>query len=568
MELLLWLVVVVFHGLLFCPAWCETCHHVFHVEEASYTRLCRTKNMLTVNGQFPGPTLHAHRGDKLVVKVYNQAKENVTIHWHGVKQPTNPWSDGAEYITQCPIRPGEFFIYTLIFTDEEGTLWWHAHSDYTRATVHGVIVVYPRHGTSYPFPKPSEEVIIVLGEWWNSDVNAVLEEALETGADPNTSDAYTINGQPGDLYPCSKQGTFRMLVEHGKTYLLRMVNAAMDNGLFFSIAGHLLTLVGSDGSYTKPLTTDYILINPGETMDLRLNANQDPGNLYYMAARAFSYLPIDNIDNTTTTAIVQYASNYTLQSTTPLLPLLPFYNDTEAATNFTFSIRSLASIRCPIDVPTTVEHRIIVTVAVNELDCPRASCKGPNGTRLLASLNNISFVNPAIDILEAYFKGINGVFGTNFPSRPPYYYNFTAENQPLDLLKPRLGTEVRILEYGATVEIVFQATSLVVAESHPMHLHGYSFYVVGWGFGNFNEEKDPLGYNLEDPPLKNTIAVPRDGWVAVRYTANNPGVWSIHCHFERHLLTGMHTVFIVKDGANPGEKLLPPPPGMPPCYKP
>ena len=44
------------------------------------------------------------------------------------------------------------------------------------------------------------------GEWWNADVNQVIKEALQTGADPNISDAYTINGQPGDLYPCSKPG--------------------------------------------------------------------------------------------------------------------------------------------------------------------------------------------------------------------------------------------------------------------------------------------------------------------------------------------------------------------------
>jgi laccase len=34
----------------------------------------------------------------------------------------------------------------------------------------------------------------------------VLRLADFTGAAPNVSDAYTINGQPGDLYRCSKQG--------------------------------------------------------------------------------------------------------------------------------------------------------------------------------------------------------------------------------------------------------------------------------------------------------------------------------------------------------------------------
>lgn len=80
-----------------------------------------------------------------------------------MKQPRNPWSDGPEYITQCPIQPGASFTQRIIFSTEEGTLWWHAYSDWSRATVHGAIFVYPKHGTSYPFPKPDAEVPIILG---------------------------------------------------------------------------------------------------------------------------------------------------------------------------------------------------------------------------------------------------------------------------------------------------------------------------------------------------------------------------------------------------------------------
>ncbi|XLR46582.1 hypothetical protein S83_031242, partial [Arachis hypogaea] len=50
------------------------------IKSSSYTRLCSTKNILTVNGEFPGPTLKAHTGDTLIVNVYNQANHNITIH--------------------------------------------------------------------------------------------------------------------------------------------------------------------------------------------------------------------------------------------------------------------------------------------------------------------------------------------------------------------------------------------------------------------------------------------------------------------------------------------------------
>ena len=38
---------------------------------------------------------------------------------------------------------------------------------------------------------------------------AVYEQFIATGGVPNQSDAFTINGQPGDLYPCSKSGIYK-----------------------------------------------------------------------------------------------------------------------------------------------------------------------------------------------------------------------------------------------------------------------------------------------------------------------------------------------------------------------
>ncbi|KAM7518631.1 hypothetical protein LguiB_017593 [Lonicera macranthoides] len=54
----------------------------FVVNETPYTRLCSTKNILTVNGQYPGPTLFAHRGDTIIVDVHNKGSQNVTLHWY------------------------------------------------------------------------------------------------------------------------------------------------------------------------------------------------------------------------------------------------------------------------------------------------------------------------------------------------------------------------------------------------------------------------------------------------------------------------------------------------------
>ncbi|XP_058084408.1 laccase-15-like [Magnolia sinica] len=552
---------VLFHGLFICMVSAKRHHQSFELRETPITRLCENKTILTINGQFPGPTLHARYGDTIVLNVTNRAKHNFTIHWHGVKQLRNPWGDGPEYITQCPIQPGATYGYEIVFTDEEGTLWWHAHSDWTRATVHGAIVIHPRIGKKYPFVKPLKEFTVILGEWWKSDVNDVLQEMLQTGGGPNNSDAFTINGQPGALYPCSKSDIFREKVFPGKTYLLRLINAAMNDELFFGIAQHRLKLVGMDGKYLKPFYTDYVMITPGQTMDLLIETNQTP-NIYYMAAHAYSSGNVP-FDNTTTTAILEYA-NIT-SSSSPSIPTLPTFNDTEAANNFTKKLKSLASEEHPAFCPQTINKHIYIAVSVKTKPCETASCVLANNRSLSASLNNISFVFPNISILQAYSQGINGVYDTRFPKRPPYYFNFTGDNLPETLLTPRRETQVKVLKFNSTVEIVYQGTSLVEGENHPLHLHGYSFYVVGWGTGNWDSVNHPRNYNLVDPPLINTVGVPRKGWVAIRFRANNPGVWFMHCHLERHLSWGMDTTLIVRNGKGPDAKMQPPPADLPPC---
>ncbi|XP_047162507.1 laccase-15-like [Vigna umbellata] len=537
--------------------------YTFVVKEAQHTRLCSRKNMLTVNGNFPGPTIRVHRGETIFVNVYNKGNYNITLHWHGVKQQRNPWTDGPAYITQCPIQPGRKFRQKLVFSFEEGTVWWHAHSDWARATVHGAIFVYPTKNSPYPFPQPHAEIPIIFGEWWKTDVNEVFTQSVATGGAPNISDALTINGQPGDLFPCSMTETFKLHVEQGRTYHLRVVNAAMNLILFFSVSQHNLTVVGADGSFTKPLTRDYICISPGQTMDVLLQANQEP-NHYYLAARAYSSGVGVAFDNTTTTARVEYSGNYTPSSSLSL-PYLPNFNDTTAAFDFITSLRGLPE-RYPHQVPTNITTQTVTTVSVNTLPCPGGrTCQGPNGTIFAASMNNISFDTPNINILEAYYYHVNGIYKTGFPRFPPFIFNFTADFLPLTLNIPKRETRVNVLNYGATVEIVFQGTNVVAGIDHPMHLHGFSFHVVGYGLGNFNQSKDPVTFNLIDPPYLNTVIVPINGWTAVRFVASNPGVWFMHCHLERHQAWGMETVFIVNNGKASNETLPPPPPDMPPC---
>lgn len=45
------------------------------------------RDMILVNGQFPGPILEVTEGDDVVVEVFNGLDEDSTIHFHGESRP-------------------------------------------------------------------------------------------------------------------------------------------------------------------------------------------------------------------------------------------------------------------------------------------------------------------------------------------------------------------------------------------------------------------------------------------------------------------------------------------------
>lgn len=305
-----------------------------------------------------------------------------------------------------------------------------------------------------------------------------------------------------------------MEVEQGKTYLLRIINAALNDELFFAIAGHNLTVVEVDAVYTKPFITQSILIAPGQTTNILVQANQAPRR-YFMAARPFMDVSL-TVDNKTATAILQYRG--IPNTVLPVLPQLPASNDSAFALGYNKRLRSLNSQKFPANVPLKVDRKLFYTIGFGKDSCP--TCV--NGTRLVASLNNISFEMPQTGLLQAHYFSMKGVFRTDFPDRPPTTFNYTGA--PLTAnLKTLTGTRLSKIAFNSTVQLVLQDTNLLTVESHPFHLHGYNFFVVGTGIGNFDPAKDPAKFNLVDPIERNTVGVPTGGWTAIRFKADNPG---------------------------------------------
>lgn len=296
--------------------------------------------------------------------------------------------------------------------------------------------------------------------------------------------------------------------------MLRIINAALNEELFFKIAGHELTVVEVDAVYTKPLKTDTIVIAPGQTTNVLLKANRATGK-YLVAATPFMDSPIA-VDNVTATATLHYAGS--LSSTITTLTSLPPKNATPVATTFTDSLRSLNSKNYPARVPTKVDHSLFFTVSLGVNPCP--TCV--NGSRVVAAINNVTFVMPKVSLLQAHFFNISGVFTDDFPRKPSVVYDFTGTQQPANLRTNR-GTRLYRLAYNSTVQLVLQDTGMITPENHPIHLHGFNFFVVGRGQGNFNPKRDTKKFNLVDPVERNTVGVPSGGWTAIRFRADNPG---------------------------------------------
>lgn len=564
---------VMFLCLLSKPAFGITRHYRFDIGLRNVTRLCHTRSIVSVNGQFPGPRVIAREGDRLLIEVVNHVPNNMSIHWHGIRQLRSGWADGPAYVTQCPIQTGQSYVYNFTITGQRGTLWWHAHISWLRATVYGPLIILPKLGVPYPFTKPHKEIPIIFGEWFNTDPEAIISQALKTGGGPNVSDAYTINGLPGPLYNCSAKDTFKLKVKPGKTYLLRLINAALNDELFFSIANHSLTVVDADAVYVKPFETQTLLIAPGQTTNVLLKTKPHyPSASFFMMARPYA-TGLGTFDNSTVAGIMEYqppANKFHLRTSAKKLPLfkpiLPALNDTSFATSFTNKLKSLNTPQFPANVPQKVDRKFFFTVGLGTNPCPHnQTCQGPNNkTMFAASINNVSFAMPTTALLQAHFTGkSHGVYSPYFPIDPLIQFNYTG-NPPNNTMVSN-GTKLVVLPFNTSVELVMQDTSILGAESHPLHLHGFNFFVVGQGFGNFNPNKDPKNFNLVDPVERNTVGVPSGGWVAIRFLADNPGVWFMHCHLEVHTSWGLKMAWIVLNGNLPNQKLNPPPADLPKC---
>ncbi|XP_066951999.1 LOW QUALITY PROTEIN: uncharacterized protein [Macrobrachium rosenbergii] len=530
-----------------------------------------SRPLLAVNRQLPGPAIQVCEGDRVVVDVYNwQLSDTATIHWHGQHMNNQQYNDGVPYVTQCPILGA--FRYDFIATNP-GTSFWHSHIGLHRSEgVFGAFVVRQEEDPqSYLYDVDSFSDALVLQDWTHvTSFDKYVGRYHSTGDD--YAEGILINGK--GVNTMAQEGGVeafnvpREIIEvtPGLRHRLRLINAGgLNCPIIVSIDDHQMTVISTDGHDIVPITVDSLVIYSGERFDVIVHANGKVGN-YWIRLNGL----VDCEQNACYQgAILRYS---TAPEQDPEEPL--FYNPSYPPGIVLNPLNSVDG-----------EDQLIMT----DVDALESYTVLPDVDKkfYLAfdfnQINNTCLFNP-----ELYpFNGVDEIWHANTPQINDISFAFPASpplSQP-DALKDficRYGeappclsdyctcTYMMEVALGEKVEMVIIDEGNIGDENHPFHLHGYSFSVVAMGKLGSNtsladvialDEAGGIVRKLENPVLKDTVTLPDGGFTIIRFTADNPGYWFMHCHLNFHSELGMSAILRVGEQSD----LPPVPEGFPTC---
>ena len=591
----------------------------------------KTYRLVTaVNGQVPGPTLIVHDQQTVVIHVHNNlTTEGVSIHWHGMHQIGTPWMDGVGQVSQCQIGPSSSFSY-MYTASPSGSFWYHSHSGGQRTDgFFGALIVKERparlkevkrelrdkHRINGFEDLPHKHTLTLL-DWQHEaslDLFTQIHSSLgfypdkELGIVPTRKDeryestrsyekgevgpvpyySGIINGKGRhDDVPYEKTRLSIFTVERGKTYRFRLIGAQSLYAYRFSIDGHKLTVVATDGYWIEPVKqVDYIIIHTGERYDFLLNANENARiNNYWIRAETLEINtqngspPYPSLGHVAE-AILHYKQND--ESIDPEIPSTMYKDikDHSPSIKCTSNTPCIA-VNCPFEKFHYSYHIKCINVQSLTLLEPTPHDELPAATTNCEGCTHFINFN---------FEGdsqTSAVNGRNFllPSFPPQTQNkqFKANdvicNLQADCNPSTLECScVHIIDipYQKTIQLVLTAIGKY-HNAHPIHLHGHTFHVVHIGYPEYDSTTgfipDENGHSRDikcsdtectkpgcekerctrpswnrKPSLsihsktirKDTVMLPAGGYVVINFLSNNPGHWFLHCHIEVHQLEGM-----------------------------
>nr|AWK23445.1 laccase 2 [Chrysomela populi] len=542
------------------------------------------RGMLSANRMIPGPSIQVCEGDKVVIDVENHLEgQEVSLHWHGVWQRGSQYYDGVPFVTQCPIQQGNTFRYQWI-AGNAGTHFWHAHTGLQKLDgLYGSIVIRQppsRDPNSYLYDYDLTTHVVLLSDWLHEDASERFPGrlAVNTGQIPEN---LLVNGKGQFRDPNTGFMTNTPLevftITPGKRYRFRVINSlASVCPAQLTIQGHDLTLIATDGEPVHPVKINTIISFSGERYDFVINANQQQG-AYWIQLRGLGECGVTRVQQL---AILRYARGPYQPTAAPptydfgipqgvvLNPLDARCNEVRADAICVSQLKNAKEIDKGIlqarpDVKIFLPFRFHVYTP-EDLFAPNTYNRhlvAPNGDHVISLIDEISYMSAPVPLISQY-DDIN----------PDQFCN--GDNRPPNCGENCMCTHKVDIPLNAIVEVVLVDEVQQPNLSHPFHLHGYSFNVIGIGRSpDRNVKKINLKHALDLdrqgllhrqfnlPPNKDTIAVPNNGYVVLRFRADNPGFWLFHCHFLFHIVIGMNLVIQVGSHAD-----LPPiPPNFPTC---
>lgn len=211
------------------------------------------------NGQVPGPTLRAKRGDTVIVELTNNLPDPTTIHWHGLSVPHD--MDGHTWMMD-PIEPGASFTYSFT-VDQPGTFWYHPHFD-TAAQVdlglYGAFIVEDPDD-----PAPDVELVLIYDDWEVPGYDTVSGEDEE--------DAHGAHGRES-LWTVNRLIQPEARLSGGQTVRVRQINAS--NVGYLDLEWPEPRQIGGDqGLLAGALAPEDLVLAPGDRADLEWLPGED-----------------------------------------------------------------------------------------------------------------------------------------------------------------------------------------------------------------------------------------------------------------------------------------------------
>ncbi|KAF2640242.1 hypothetical protein P280DRAFT_428127 [Massarina eburnea CBS 473.64] len=449
--------------------------------------------ILAVNGSVPGPRIEANWGDTVRIHVTNSLTNNGTgIHWHGIRQNYTNQEDGVPSITQCPIAPGESYTYEWRAT-QYGTSWYHSH--YSLQAWNGVFGPMVIHG---PATANYDEELdtIVLNDWTWQTSDEKYNFAETNG--PFSLDNGLINGKNtwGD-----GGSRYENNFESGKSYRLRIVNAAIDTHFKFALDGHSFKVIAMDFVPIVPFDATVLDITMGQRYDIIIEADQDATD-YWMRAVPQGECSANN-NSADIRAIIRY------DSTSTSLPTSTAYDDMTNDLCDDMPIASLVPHLSQTVVDPVEDSDLPVSVSTNE----------NNLFKWQIGMNSmlVQWADPSLlSIMEgnATFQDAENVY--SLPDANKWVY-FVIES--------------------------------AIAVPHPIHLHGHDYFVLA-------AERDAtydssVTLNLVNPPRRDVVNLPVSGYLVIAFLTDNPGTWLMHCHIGWHTSEGLALQFVERESEIP-----------------